>query len=211
MRRLSKSNFVRLIASLALIALSACASRPPPTVDSEQTRGGALVESFQIGVDDTLQISVWRNPELSVSVPVRPDGKISVPLIGDVQAGGVTPQELSQHIKQKLSSFIRDPIVTVIVTAVRSAEFLNRVRLTGAVRAPRSLPHRRGMTVLDAVLEVGGVNDFAAPNRTKLYRRVEGKVEIYDIQLGDILTEGKLGTNVLLQPGDVLVVPERLF
>ncbi len=208
---MGKSAFFRLIALVALIGLSACASRPPPTIETEQTRGGALVESFQIGVDDTLQISVWRNPELSVSVPVRPDGKISVPLIGDVQAGGLTPQELSQNIRQKLSAFVREPIVTVIVTSVRSAEFLNRVRLTGAVRAPRSLPHRRGMTVLDAVLEVGGVNDFAAPNRTKLYRKVGGKVEVYDIKLGDILTEGELGTNALLQPGDVLVVPERLF
>lgn len=201
----------RVITLLALAGFAACAPRLPPTVDTEQSRGGALVETFRIGVDDGLQISVWRNPELSVSVPVRPDGKISAPLVGDVQAGGLTPQELADSIKQKLSAYIREPNVTVIVTGVRSAEYLNRVRLTGAVRAPRSMPYRRGMTVLDAVLEVGGVNDFAAPNRTKLYRKVEGKAEVFDIELGDILNGGKLETNVTLQPGDVIVVPERIF
>lgn len=201
----------RLFALIVLVGIAGCVSRVPPTIEHGPAPSGALVDSFQIGIDDTLQISVWHNPELSVSVPVRPDGKISAPLIGDVQASGRTPQELSDDIRKKLSNYIREPNVTVIVTSVRSAEFLNRVRLTGALRTPRSLPHRRGMTVLDAVLEVGGVNDFAAPNRAKLYRKVDSKLEIYDIKLEDILTKGKLETNAMLQPGDVLVVPERLF
>lgn len=201
----------RLFALIILVGVAGCAARVPPTIEHGPAPSGALVDSFKIGIDDTLQISVWHNPELSVSVPVRPDGKISVPLIGDVMAGGRAPQELSDDIRKKLSNYIREPNVTVIVTGVRSAEFLNRVRLTGALRAPRSLPHRRGMTVLDAVLEVGGVNDFAAPNRAKLYRKIDGKLEIYDIKLEDILTKGKLETNAMLQPGDVLVVPERLF
>jgi polysaccharide biosynthesis/export protein len=142
---------------------------------------------------------------------VRPDGKISVPLIGDVQAGGNTSTQVSAIIKDKLSAYIREPNVTVILTELRSHEFLSRVRVTGAIRTPRSMPYRQGMTVLDAVLESGGPNDFASPNRTKLYRKNKTKTEIIDIDLSDILTKGKLDTNLELRPGDVLTVPERLF
>lgn len=166
---------------------------------------------YRIGVDDRLQITVWRNPELSATVPVRPDGKISVPLIGDVQAGGNTPTQVATLIKEKLSGFIREPNVAVILTELRSHEFLSRVRVTGAVRTPRSMPYRPGMTVLDAVLEAGGVNDFASPNRTKLYRKGKAKTEVFDIDLADILTKGKLESNFELKPGDVVTVPERLF
>lgn len=166
---------------------------------------------YRIGVDDRVQVTVWRNPELSATVPVRPDGKISVPLIGDVQAGGSTPEQVAVLIKQKLSSFIREPNVTVIVIELRSHEFLSRVRVTGAVRVPRSMPHRRGMTVLDAVLEAGGLNEFAAPNRTKLYRKGKDRTDVFDIELGDILNKGRLETNLSLRPGDVVTIPERLF
>lgn len=166
---------------------------------------------YKIGVDDRLQISVWRNPELSVTVPVRPDGMISVPLIGDVPAGGRSPTQVAEAIRQKLAVYIRDPSVAVILTELRSHEFLTRVRVTGAVRTPRSMPYRQGMTVLDAVLEAGGVNDFAAPNRAKLYRKIKDKTETLSVELGDILNRGKLDTNVLLMPGDVITVPERLF
>lgn len=166
---------------------------------------------YRIGVDDRIQVTVWRNPELSVTAPVRPDGKISVPLIGDVQAGGNTAEEVAALIKQKLSSYIREPSVAVIVIELRSHEFLSRVRVTGAVRTPRSMPYRPGMTVLDAVLESGGLNEFAAPNRSKLYRKGKEKTEVYDIDLGDILNKGKLDTNLGLRPGDIVTVPERLF
>lgn len=167
--------------------------------------------TYKIGVDDGLQITVWRNPDLSTTVPVRPDGKISVPLVGDVQAGGLTPEEVAAHIKQKLAYYIRDPNVTVIVANLRSHEFLSRIRVTGAVRTPISMQYRAGMTVLDAVLEAGGVNDFAAPNRTKLYRKGKTKTEVFDIELGDILYKGKLETNYELKAGDIITVPERLF
>jgi polysaccharide export outer membrane protein len=166
---------------------------------------------YRIGVDDRVQVSVWRNPELSVTVPVRPDGMISMPLIGDVQVGGSTPTEVADKIKHRLSAFIRDPNVAVILVDLRSTEFLTRVRVTGAVRGARSINFRQGMTVLDAVLEAGGVNDFAAPNRTKVYRKQKDKTEVVDVALGDILTKGKLETNVVLRPGDVVTVPERLF
>ena len=168
-------------------------------------------KDYRIGVDDRVQVTVWRNPELSVAGPVRPDGKITVPLIGDVEAGGHTPSEVAEQIKKQLSTYVREPNVVVIITDLRSHEFLSRIRITGAVRTPKSIPYRQGMTVLDAVLEAGGVNDFAAPNRSKLYRKAKDKMDVFEIELGNILTKGQLQTNLPLRAGDVITVPERLF
>lgn len=212
MKNLFRAVLVLLAGVVVLV--SGCASRQDLTDEKEKgaTQFASYVEGdYRIGVDDVLQVTVWRNPELSVTVPVRPDGKISVPLIGDVQAGGNTPMQVAAIIKDKLSGYIREPNVAVILTQLRSHEFLSRVRVTGAVRTPRSMPYRQGMTVLDVVLEAGGVNDFAVPNRTKVYRKLKNKVEVIDVDLGDILTKGKLETNVELRPGDVVTVPERLF
>jgi polysaccharide export outer membrane protein len=198
--------------SILLVLLTACAGGGTPGADGTDARSTPLLNGdYKIGVDDRLQITVWRNPELSVTVPVRPDNKISMPLIGDVLAGGLTPEEVAAQIKQKLSYYIREPNVAVILTDLRSHEFLSRIRVTGAVRAPRSMAYRQGMTVLDAVLEAGGVNDFAAPNRTKLYRKKDSKTDVYDVELGDILNKGRLETNFSLLPGDVITIPERLF
>jgi polysaccharide export outer membrane protein len=197
---------------LAVLLAAGCASSPAPVeVASESARFTSIEGDYRIGVDDRVQVTVWRNPELSVMGPVRPDGKISVPIIGDVEAGGRTPSEVAEIVRGKLSAYIRDPNVVVILTELRSHEFLSRVRVTGAVRTPRSMPHRQGMTVLDAVLEAGGVNEFSSPSRTKLYRKLKDKTEVFDIDLSDILTKGKLETNLLLRPGDVITVPERLF
>lgn len=169
------------------------------------------VEEYRIGVDDQVQVNVWRNPELSMSMPVRPDGMISLPLIGDVQAGGRTPSEVAGDIRDRLSEYVRDPNVTVILTELRNDEYISRVRVTGAVQTPTSLAHRQGMTVLDAVLQAGGVNEFAAPNRAKLYRKIGNDTKVYPIDLGGILHQGKLATNYQLRPGDIITVPERLF
>ncbi len=205
-------RFSTVIILLSLLA--ACASGPQvvkpaalTSANSAFTRSG----EYKIGVDDRIEVSVWRNPDLSVTVPVRPDGKISVPLIGDVQAGGLTAEEVANTIKQKLSFYVRDPNVTVVVVELRSHEFLSRVRVTGAVRKQISIPWREGMTVLDAVLEAGGPNDFAAPNGTKVYRKVGSKITVIWIKLGTILNDGRLGTNIELEPGDVVTVPERMF
>jgi len=196
-----------------ILGLVSCAGGGAPVEAPSATAPdiGTKSGTYQIGVDDGLQITVWRNPDLSTNVPVRPDGKISVPLVGDVQAGGLTPEEVAANIKQKLAYYIRDPNVTVIVTSLQSHEFLSRVRVTGAVRTPRSMPYRAGMTVLDAVLEAGGVNDFGVPNNTKLYRKGKTKTEVIEIELGDILNKGKLETNVEVKPGDIITVPERMF
>ncbi len=171
----------------------------------------AAEKEYRIGADDRVQVTVWRNPELSTAGPVRPDGKITVPLIGDVEAGGRTPAEVAEQIKKQLSAYIRDPNVAVIITELRSSEYLSRVRVTGAVKTPKSIPYRQGMTVLDVVLEAGGVNDFAAPNRTKLYRKTKDKMDVFEVELGNILNKGQLQTNLPLRPGDVITVPERLF
>lgn len=206
-------NLYRLaVTTTLLLMLSACATSPgggnpaAPDADTAQATG-----EYRIGVDDQVEISVWRNPDLSVSVPVRPDGMISVPLIGDVQAGGNTPSEVASIVKQKLSKYMRDPQATVIVTELRSHEFLSRVRVTGAVQQPISLPYRQGMTVLDAVLEAGGLTEFASPNKAKLYRRGEGDSKVMSVQLARILSRGDLETNYYLKPGDIVTVPERLF
>jgi len=200
-----------LMAGLIVFLGAGCQGTTVMEKDDQGSLAAYQGGDYRIGVDDRVQVTVWRNPELSVAVPVRPDGKISVPLIGDVQAGGKTAEEVAALIKQKLSSYIREPSVAVIVSELRSHEFLSRVRVTGAVRTPRSMPYRQGMTVLDAVLESGGLNEFAAPNRSKLYRKGKDKTEVYDIDLGDILNKGRLDTNLNLRPGDVVTVPERLF
>ena len=167
---------------------------------------------YLIGVDDVIQVNVWRNPDLSISVPVRPDGKISTPLVKDILAAGKTPRQLADSVTQVLSKYIRDPQVSIIVTGLNSHEYVSRVRVTGAVNTPASLAHRMGMTVLDVILAAGGVSEFASANRTVLYRKMpNGKTKSIRIKLDDILKKGKLDTNILLHPGDVLTVPEGLF
>ena len=207
-----------LASDAAAPGTSASKSKIGPPNTSEASRPDSSsglfkhVEQYRIGVDDLVQVSVWRNPDLSVKVPVRPDGKISVPLIGDVMAGGLTAEQVAKNIQAKLSTYIRDPQVAVILAELRSHEYLTRVRITGAVRKPVSLPFHQGMTVLDAVLAAGGINDFASPNRTKLYRKApDGSEKVIKIHLKKILKSGELSTNYVLRPGDVITVPERLF
>lgn len=203
---------VSLVGFAGVLITSGCASNQIEEFKKSAEGFTSYTEGeYRIGVDDVVQVNVWRNPDLSVSVPVRPDGMISVPLIGDVQAGGKTSTEVAETIRQKLSQYIRDPNVAVILSALRSHDYLSRVRVTGAVRQARSMPFRQGMTVLDAVLDAGGVNDFAAPNRTKLYRKINNRTEVLNVELGDILNKGRLETNVQLVPGDVITVPERIF
>ena len=196
---------------LALM-LTSCATQGPgvgaPPIDETRTQA---VDAYRIGVDDQVQVAVWRNPELGITVPVRPDGMISVPLIGDVLAGGRTPPEVAKDIEEKLSAYVRDPQVAVILTQLRSHEYLSRVRVTGAVRQPVSVPFRPGMTVLDAVLAAGGLTEFAAPDRSELHRKSANGTRTYQVKLDGILNRGDLGTNYPVAPGDVITVPERMF
>ncbi len=190
-----------------LTCVSAAAAEPVPVKPVPQA-----VATYQIGVDDMVQVAVWHNPDLTVTVPVRPDGDISVPLIGDVRAGGRTPEEVAADVKQKLATYLRDPQVAVIITELRSHEYLSRVRVTGAVHQPISIPYRQGMTVLDAVLAAGGTTEFANGDRTSLYRREQGGVVTpYDVKLDRIMKKGELSSNIAVQPGDIITVPERAF
>jgi len=199
------------VISFVYLFVIGCSNSEITKVSEYVAPPAGLVAEYHIGVDDVISVNVWRNADLNVSAPVRPDGKISVPLVGDVQAGGKTAEEVSADIKKRLGKFIRDPQVTVIITNLRSHEFLTRLRVTGSVQRPISIKFRQGMTVLDAILSAGGVNDFASANRTKLYRKENGKTVVISIYLDDILYGGDLETNIQLKSGDIITVPERLF
>lgn len=194
---------------LLVVLLGGCntppAGGPPPEDAADQ---GEFYTEYRIGVGDNLRVEVWRNADLGASVPVRPDGKISVPLVGDILVGGKTPTEVSAALTKSLSTYIRDPFVTVIVTGMGSDEYRSRVRVTGAVSSPLSVPYRQGMTVLDIVLQAGGPNEFANAGRTTVYRRSGDRIEV---RLDRILRRGDMTTNISLRPGDVITVPERLF
>lgn len=202
---------IRLCGLACLLLLAACTTMPASNQAPPFTTHPEAVATYHIGVDDQLQVTVWQNPDLSVSVPVRPDGKITVPLIGDVQAGGRTPTQVSAEIQTRLKAYMRDPQVAVIVTQLRSHEYLTRVSVTGAVQHPVSAPYHQGMTVLDAILAAGGVNAFAAADDTVLYRKIDGATKAYRVRLDEILQSGDLATNYPLQPGDVITVPTRKF
>lgn len=191
--------------------LTACAGEQfedgaPPAPDQF-----VLDKEYTIGVGDELQIEVWRNEDLSVEVPVRPDGMISVALIGDIAASGKSANQLSTDLRVALEAYIRNPQVTVIVANPVSTDYQLRVRVTGAVEDAVSAPFRKGMTVVDLVLEAGGMTDFASGNKARLYRKVDGEVKVYSIRLDDIVKRGKLDTNYPLAPGDIVTIPERSF
>ena len=194
---------------LMALFVTACGSTKKVTMPPVSDRG--ILEEYRIGVGDELQINVWRNPELSSSVPVRPDGKISLPLVGDIMAANLTTTQLSNNITAGLESYVRSPQVTVIVANPSSSDFQRRVRITGAVRSPQSLPYREGMTVLDLVLLAGGTNEYASANKAKLYRKVNGETKVYPIHLTDLIENGNVETNYPLQPSDIVSVPERAF
>lgn len=194
---------------LAAVILSACSNNK--AVGIPEAADAAVLAEYRIGVGDALSINVWRNPEMSLNVPVRPDGKISMPLIGDIMAADLTTEQLSQNITKSLTTYIRSPQVTVIVTNPSSSDFQRRVRITGAVESPQSIPYREGMTVLDLVLLAGGPNQFASANKAKLYRKVNNELKVYPIKLEDLINDGDVATNYPLQPSDIVTVPERNF
>jgi polysaccharide export outer membrane protein len=202
---------LRLLIIGGLLALAACVTTTGSQQAPKLNPQAQAVTAYRIGVDDEVKVSVWQNPGLDVSVPVRPDGKISVPLVGDIDAGGRTPEEVAADIQEKLKTYVRDPQVTVILTQLRSHEYLSRVRVTGAVHQPVSVPYRQGMTVLDAVLAAGGTNQFAAADDTELYRKEGEGTRAYAVRLDRILQKGDLSTNYPVAPGDVITVPERVF
>ena len=175
----------------------------PPTVN---TSG----DSYLIGPGDDLNIFVWRNPDLSTHIPVRPDGKISIPLVEDVTAIGKTPTVLAREIENKLRAFVKDPIVTVIVSQF-VGPFAQQVRVIGEAAQPRAIPYRRNMTLLDVVIEVGGLTRFAAGDRSMVVRVVDGKQQTLKVNLGDLVNDGDVASNIAIRPGDILIIPQRYF
>lgn len=204
-----------LLATSALLLVAGlwgCSSAPPLPAQLLETSGSDLADEYRIGVDDQVQVTVWGNEDLSVSMPVRPDGRISMPLIGDVDAGGLTAEEMAAQIQTALAAeYIRNPNVTVQIIELRSHEYLSRVRVTGAVQEPISIPYRQGMTILDAVLAAGGVTEYAAAARTILQRTTKDGTNAYKVNLDRILNKGDNEANARLYPGDTITVPQRAF
>jgi polysaccharide biosynthesis/export protein len=200
---------------VAGIALSGCGGPrpagqlPPASFVSLQEGPG---EDYIIGPLDQLTIFVWRNPELGAQVQVRPDGRITTPLITDMPAVGKTPSMLAEDIKLQLSQYIQEPIVSVIVDKF-SGTYSQQVRVVGATEKPASLPYRANMTLLDAMIAVGGLSEFAAGNRARLVRfdKQTGKQKEYAVRINDLLRKGDTHANVMLMPGDVIIIPESAF
>lgn len=203
---LCKSVLALLMTSLLAQPIRA---QTPASPEMPSTGVSVVSADYLIGPGDTLQIFVWQNPELSVTVPVRPDGRISTPLVEDTLAVGKTPVQLATDLETALAVFIRTPKVSVIVSQAIGA--LSQVQVIGQVTRPSGVPYRAGLRVLDVLLAVEGLSEFAAPNRAMLIRTENGKETKIRVRIGDLLDSGDLEQNLLLQPGDVIVVPQTWF
>ncbi len=197
-----------LTAGTIVTALAACATGPadvPPAPAAAATQDYTYV----IGAGDSLNIIVWRNPELSLSVPVRPDGKVSAPLVEELVVQGKTSSEVARDIEKKLSTYVRDPVVTVIVTSF-VGPFSEQIRVVGEAARPQFLPFRQKMTLLDVMIAVGGLTDFASGNRATILRTSEGNKQ-YAVRLNDLIKRGDVSANVEMRPGDILIIPQSFF
>ena len=214
--RVSRGYISLPAALLAMTMLAGCASvasnrpeLPPAAFVAQREQPG---DEYIIGPLDSLQVFVWRNPELSAKVQVRPDGRITTPLVNDMPAVGKTPAMLADDMKLALRQYINDPIVSVIVDSF-SGTYSQQIRIVGATEKPASLPYRANMTLLDAMIAVGGLNEYAAGNRARLvrYDRATGKQKEYNLRLNRLLKNGDASANVRLEPGDVIIIPESMF
>ncbi|MFQ6017089.1 MAG: XrtA/PEP-CTERM system exopolysaccharide export protein [Kiloniellaceae bacterium] len=202
------ANIGRAFAALIVLGLGACAEREglPPALLAEE----APSPIYRIGPGDTLRIFVWGNPGLSDTVPVRPDGRISIPLLEDMEVINKTPTAFAREIEAKLGKYIQDPLVTVIVTDF-VGPFAQQVRVVGEASEPQAIPFRANMTALDVMIAVGGLTEFASGNRATLVRLVDGEQRQFRVRLDDLVKDGDISANVDMQPGDVLIIPESFF
>lgn len=209
-----RTKFFKALVTLASGAfLMGCASignesLPPAPTAAEANLVAA--PDYLIGPNDELEIFVWRAPELSTEVVVRPDGRISTPLVDDLVASGKTPSQVANELEGVLSEFVKSPKVTVSVSAF-SSTLDQQVRVIGEAQQPTALQYQTGMTVLDVMVAVGGLTEFAAGNRATLYRVVSGERTAYRIKLDDLLRRGRIGANVPVLPGDVILIPESVL
>ena len=202
-----KSFILAVGVAVQALLLGACSSREPAPAMVETPE---VPPMYQIGAGDSLTIFVWRNAELTTSVVVRPDGRISVPLIEDLYVEGKTPSELSREIETQLADYVQEPLVTVTVGGFVGT-FPQQVRIVGEATQPKAIPYRANMTVLDVVILAGGLTEFADGNNTTLVRAQDGAMKEYRVYLDDLLEDGDISANLPLLPGDVLIVPETFF
>jgi polysaccharide biosynthesis/export protein len=207
-RTVPRAFVVALAALAAPLVLGACETKPE--VPASQAAAPELPPLYQIGAGDALTIFVWRNAELTTTVVVRPDGRISVPLIEDLFVEGKNPSDLSREVETELSTYIQDPLVTVIVGGFVGT-FQQQVRIVGEASVPQAIPYRANMTVLDVIIATGGLTEFADGNNTTLVRLQDGDMMEYRVRLDDLLEDGDISANVALLPGDILIVPETFF
>lgn len=195
-----------LIPFLFSLVLAACAG---PQYAPAPASLGDVDYNYHIGPSDVVNVIVWRNPELSMSVPVRPDGKITTPLIDDLPALGKTPSELERDMEKALAKYIRDPVVTVVVTSF-TGPASEQVRVIGEAAKPQTLPYRKDMTVLDVMIAAGGLTDFADGNGARIFRVADGG-KLYSVRLRDLIKRGDITANVTMKPGDILIIPQSWF
>ncbi len=203
-----KKHLARAGVMLAIAAMAGCSSTP--TYPPAPTQTGSYNWNYLIGPGDQVQVFVWRNPEVSGTFPVRPDGKMTMNLVEDIQASGKTPTQLARDIEKALGKYIQEPIVTVIVSG-GIGPFDQQIRVVGEAAKPQALNYREKMSLIDLMIAVGGLTDFAAGNKAYILRTVDGKQERLGVRLDDLLRGGDTSANVDMRPGDVLVVPESLF
>jgi polysaccharide export outer membrane protein len=199
------------IGLLATIMLVGCSSNRLPTATTHSSLTTSIDNyNYLIGPGDNLSIFVWRNPEVSGSFIVRPDGKITTSLVEDIPVSGKTPTKLGREIEEALSKYIRDPIVTVSVTDF-SGPFSEQVRVIGEAANPQAINYRENMTLLDLMIAVGGLTEFAGGNRAKLIRVVDGKQEEFKVKIGRLVNNGDIRANVDMLPGDIVIIPQARF
>lgn len=189
-----------------LVGLGGCGTTYPPMAEPDSS----VDAPYLIGPGDTIRVDVWRSPELSVTIPVRPDGKISTPLVEDLQASGKTTAQLAREIEKALTKYVQKPVVTVIVTSF-VGQFSQQVRVIGEAAKPQALPYRENMTLLDVMIAVGGITDFADGNKASVLRKSGGKTQQFGVRLRDLVRGGDLSANVPMRPGDVLIIPQSIF
>ncbi len=208
MKKHVSQRWRRYAGAVACVLVTGCATTHEPLL--EERPRPAKVPHYVIGAGDNINIFVWGNPELSTSVPVRPDGRITTPLAEDVQASGKTPSQLAREMEARLSRYIKNPVVTVTVSSFvgRASE---QIRVVGEAAQPQSLPYRENMTLLDVMIAVGGLTEFAAGNRATLVRTVNGERKQYRVRVDDLIRDGDIRANVDMLPGDVLIIPEAWF
>lgn len=199
---------IHIAIGVSILVLAGCASRA--SLPSAQMDTRAPAHEYLIGPGDSVSINVWRNPEVSQIVPVRPDGKITTPLVEDLPASGKTPTQLARDIEKVLSKFIQQPVVTVIVTEF-VGPYGEQIRVIGQAAKPQALPYRQGMSLMDVLIAVGGLTEFAAGNKANLIRSIDGKQHKINVRLNDLLEDGDISANMPVRPGDVLVIPESFF